>query len=72
MFITGKRMPRRTFLRDVGTASLALPFLDAMVPARCVRRGAQRGRAGPNGDRRRTLKKCAPIHDPLPAVPVPV
>ena len=33
MFITGKRIPRRTFLRDVGTASLALPFLDAMLPA---------------------------------------
>ena len=33
MFITGKRIPRRTFLRDVGTATLALPFLDAMLPA---------------------------------------
>ena len=33
MFITGKRIPRRTFLRDVGAASLALPFLDAMHPA---------------------------------------
>jgi len=33
MFITGKRIPRRTFLRDVGTATLALPFLDAMRPA---------------------------------------
>ena len=33
MFISGKRIPRRTFLRDVGTATLALPFLDAMVPA---------------------------------------
>jgi hypothetical protein len=33
MFITGKRIPRRAFLRDVGTATLALPFLDAMLPA---------------------------------------
>ena len=33
MFITGKYIPRRTFLRDVGAATLALPFLDAMRPA---------------------------------------
>ena len=31
-FITGKHMPRRTFLRGVG-ATVALPFLDAMVPS---------------------------------------
>jgi hypothetical protein len=31
-FITGKQIPRRTFLRGVG-ATVALPFLDAMVPA---------------------------------------
>ncbi|MGH9349612.1 MAG: DUF1552 domain-containing protein [Vicinamibacterales bacterium] len=31
-FITGKHMPRRTFLRGVG-ATVALPFLDAMVSA---------------------------------------
>jgi hypothetical protein len=30
-FITGKHMPRRTFLRGVG-ATVALPFLDSMVP----------------------------------------
>ena len=29
-FITGKQMPRRTFLRGVG-ATVALPFLDSMV-----------------------------------------
>jgi hypothetical protein len=34
-FITGKQMPRRTFLRGVGV-TMALPFLDAMVPARNV------------------------------------
>src|ERR1700680_4528232 len=32
MIITRMALPRRTFLRGVGTA-LALPFLDAMVPA---------------------------------------
>ena len=31
--ITGKHVPRRTFLRGMG-AAVALPFLDAMVPAR--------------------------------------
>ena len=31
-FITGKRLERRTFLKGMG-ASVALPFLDAMVPA---------------------------------------
>ena len=33
MFITKKNLPRRTFLKGVG-ATLALPLLDAMVPAR--------------------------------------
>ena len=32
MFLTKKHLPRRTFLRGAGVA-LALPFLDAMVPA---------------------------------------
>src|SRR6266436_781915 len=32
MTITGKRLPRRTFLRGLGTI-VALPMLDAMVPA---------------------------------------
>ena len=32
LFITGKHLPRRTFLRGMG-ATVALPFLDAMVPA---------------------------------------
>ncbi len=30
--LTGKAMPRRTFLRGMG-ATVALPYLDAMVPA---------------------------------------
>ena len=39
MFITGKHLSRRTVLRGLG-ASVALPFLDAMVPA-----GVEIGRA---------------------------
>ena len=31
-FLTGKHIPRRTFLRSVGV-TIGLPFLDAMVPA---------------------------------------
>ena len=31
-FVTGKNIPRRTFIRGAG-ATLALPFLDAMLPA---------------------------------------
>ena len=33
MFITKRHIPRRTLLRGAG-AALALPFLEAMVPAR--------------------------------------
>ncbi|HEY6341747.1 MAG TPA: DUF1552 domain-containing protein [Bryobacteraceae bacterium] len=32
MFITGKHIPRRTFLRGAGV-TLALPFLESMIPA---------------------------------------
>jgi hypothetical protein len=35
MFLTRKHIPRRTFLQGMG-ASVALPFLDAMVPARSL------------------------------------
>jgi hypothetical protein len=35
MFITKKSLPRRTFLKGVG-ASLALPLLDSMIPARTL------------------------------------
>ena len=38
-FVTGARLPRRTVLRGVG-AALALPFLDAMVPAHAGARAA--------------------------------
>ena len=37
MFITKKSLPRRTFVRGTG-AALALPLLDAMVPALTVQR----------------------------------
>jgi len=36
MFLTSKSLPRRTLLRGLG-ATLALPFLDAMVPAFSLR-----------------------------------
>ena len=36
MVITKLALPRRTFLRGMG-ATLALPFLDAMVPAMSAR-----------------------------------
>ena len=38
-FITGKQLPRRTFLRGALGATVALPFLDAMVaPGALARR----------------------------------
>ncbi len=37
MIVTGKFLPRRTFLRGIGT-TLALPLLDAMVPAMAATR----------------------------------
>jgi len=43
-FITGKHMGRRTFLRGLG-ASVALPYLDAMVPAGRMRAIAARAAA---------------------------
>jgi len=32
-FVTGKSIPRRTFLRGMGATAIGLPFLDAMVPS---------------------------------------
>ena len=40
MYISGKHMSRRTMLRGMG-ATVALPFLDAMIP---VGRGGARAR----------------------------
>src|SRR5204863_598759 len=39
MFITKKHIPRRTFLRGVGT-TMALPFLEAMLPAQTPQKQA--------------------------------
>jgi hypothetical protein len=39
MVITGKHLPRRTFLQNMG-ALIALPYLEAMIPARSVWRTA--------------------------------
>ena len=39
MVITGKHLPRRTFLQNMG-ALIALPYLEAMIPARSVWRKA--------------------------------
>jgi uncharacterized protein DUF1552 len=39
MFITNKQLPRRSVLKGLG-ATIALPFLDAMVPARALAAGA--------------------------------
>ena len=43
-FLSGKHLPRRTFVRGMG-ATIALPFLDAMVPA--GRNSAAYAAAGP-------------------------
>src|SRR4029078_4960567 len=56
MFITKKHLDRRTFLRGAMGPAIALPFLDAMVPAATAQTrtaGAERLRFGsiymPNG-----------------------
>ena len=55
MIITKKSLPRRTVLRGLG-ATLALPLLDAMVPA--LSRCADRGPAGaPPGRRLRAERR---------------
>lgn len=41
MIITGKSLPRRAFLRGLGT-TVALPFLDAMVPALAMAKAAKK------------------------------
>ncbi|HET9425378.1 MAG TPA: DUF1552 domain-containing protein [Gemmatimonadaceae bacterium] len=47
-FLTGKPLPRRTFVRGMG-ASFALPYLDAMVPAGIL------GNRAPAADRTRLV-----------------
>lgn len=44
-FLTGKSIPRRTFLQGLG-ASVALPYLDAMVPAGRAAKAANSAAAG--------------------------
>ncbi len=44
MVLTGKSLPRRTFLKGVG-AAVALPFLDSMVPALAAPAKAAKGPA---------------------------
>ena len=43
MLITGKHIPRRTFLRATGV-SVALPFLESMIPARALAAPASKTR----------------------------
>ena len=40
MIVTGRHLPRRTFLEALGTA-IALPYLDAMTPAFALRTAGQ-------------------------------
>ncbi len=54
-FITGRHLSRRTFLRGVG-ASVALPFLDAMVPA---------GRLLADGGRRQSFTRLVAIEESM-------
>ena len=55
-FLTGKPLPRRTFVRGMG-ATVALPFLDAMVPAG---RGCWRARRASARDSSRSRWCTAP------------
>ena len=63
MFITKMSLPRRTFLRGMG-ATLALPLLDAMVPALTARRADGRGAGAPL---RRGLRAARRDHEPVDA-----
>ena len=38
MIVIGRHLPRRTFLKSLGTA-IALPYLDAMTPAFALEAG---------------------------------
>ena len=46
MIVTGRHLPRRTFLKTLGTA-IALPYLDAMTPAFASVAGRQASAGGP-------------------------
>ena len=60
MFITKTHLPRRTVLRGMGTA-LALPLLDAMVPALSAL-GRTAGAGAPGGV---VLRAQRDVHAPL-------
>ena len=60
MFITKKHIPRRTFLRGAG-ATIALPFLEAMLPAQTPLRETA---ANPN-----TIRRFVGIWHPHGAAP---
>jgi hypothetical protein len=53
MIVTKKHLPRRTFLRGALGAAIAMPFLDAMIPALAAQTGKRPFRFGaiyvPNG-----------------------
>ncbi len=70
MIITKKSLARRTFLRGVGTA-LALPLLDAMVPAMAGHSADRRQAGGPARLRLRAERdhseRLAPARRPAPA-----
>jgi hypothetical protein len=60
MFISNRHISRRTVLRGIG-ATVALPFLEAMLPARSV--FAQAGAAlGPNGARKLRFVALEMVH----------
>jgi len=60
MFITQKRLPRRSVLKGLG-ATIALPFLDAMVPAGAARHTAS-AREAAAGARRVRLVAMEMVH----------
>ena len=73
-FFTGKQLPRRTFLRGAMGATVALPFLDAMVAAKGIGALDRRGRAHPpdlhrGGPRPRRLQQVGRDQEPVRAAP---
>ena len=63
MFITRRSLPRRTFLHGMGV-TLALPLLDAMVPALTAQ---SRTAAAPDAALRRRLRAARQDPEPVDA-----
>ena len=61
-FITGKHLPRRTFLRGMG-ATVALPFLDAMVPAGGLSRTLRAATAAASRRGSSASRRCTALPD---------